>query len=164
MYSQVIEFFDKYELPFNQEYLNLQLYLVEEEFEEWLDESFRMNNNSAEKELKELCDLIYTLLGYLYQLDGGVERKYIFPEVSVEVIPAIEDMLEDAYSNPKQRATYELVLTAIIACVEYAKENEWNLEEAFTRVHLSNMTKLKDGPGKIQKGPDYVKPTLKDLV
>ena len=45
------------------------------------------------------------------------------------------------------------------------------LEEAFTRVHQSNMSKLgKDGKpilredGKVLKGPNYFKPDLNDLV
>jgi predicted HAD superfamily Cof-like phosphohydrolase len=47
----------------------------------------------------------------------------------------------------------------------------WDLEEAFRRVHLSNMSKLgEDGKpiyredGKVLKGPNYKKPDLSDLV
>ena len=44
------------------------------------------------------------------------------------------------------------------------------LNEAFTRVHKSNMSKLTDGQlvkredGKVLKGPNYQPPDLKDLV
>ena len=47
----------------------------------------------------------------------------------------------------------------------------WNFDEAFKRVHESNMSKLdEDGKpiyredGKILKGPNYTPPTLKDLL
>ena len=47
----------------------------------------------------------------------------------------------------------------------------WDLEEAFRRVHQSNMSKLgEDGKpiyredGKVLKGPNYKKPDLSDLV
>ena len=43
----------------------------------------------------------------------------------------------------------------------------WDLEEAFSRVHHSNMTKLpytKLDDGKVQKGPNYELPTLEGLV
>jgi predicted HAD superfamily Cof-like phosphohydrolase len=52
-------------------------------------------------------------------------------------------------------------------CVTYG----WDLEEAFKRVHESNMSKLGDDgkplfrpDGKVQKGPNYKKPNLEDLV
>ena len=47
----------------------------------------------------------------------------------------------------------------------------WNFDEAFKRVHESNISKLdEDGKpiyredGKILKGPNYTPPTLKDLL
>lgn len=47
----------------------------------------------------------------------------------------------------------------------------FDLEEAFNRVHASNMTKLGkdgkpvyDGNGKVMKGPDFKKPDLEDLI
>lgn len=53
----------------------------------------------------------------------------------------------------------------------YAATYGWDLDEAIRRVHLSNMSKLgtdgkplKDAEGKVMKGPNYKKPTLKDLV
>lgn len=58
----------------------------------------------------------------------------------------------------------------------YAFEHLYNsipveiLNEAFMRVHKSNMSKLTDGQlvkredGKVLKGPNYVAPNLKDLV
>ena len=47
----------------------------------------------------------------------------------------------------------------------------WNFDEAFKRVHESNMSKLDENgkpiyreDGKILKGPNYAPPTLKDLL
>ena len=46
----------------------------------------------------------------------------------------------------------------------------WDWDEAFRRVHLSNMSKLVDGKpqkdnnGKVIKGPNYQPPNLEDLV
>ena len=58
----------------------------------------------------------------------------------------------------------------VYVCFQYAENEEWDLLEALTRVHRSNMSKL--GPdrkpirredGKILKGPDYQPPYLDDL-
>tara|TARA_B100001287_G_C22657094_1_gene518332 strand:+ start:416 stop:691 length:276 start_codon:yes stop_codon:yes gene_type:complete len=59
----------------------------------------------------------------------------------------------------------------VYVCFQYAENMEWDLEEALTRVHKSNMSKLGlDGKpirrkdGKVLKGPNYVPPNLSDLV
>ena len=58
----------------------------------------------------------------------------------------------------------------VYVCFQYAENEEWDLLEALTRVHRSNMSKL--GPdrkpirredGKILKGPNYQPPYLDDL-
>jgi len=61
----------------------------------------------------------------------------------------------------------DLVYVILGTFVEFG----WDLEEAFRRVHLSNMSKLdEDGKpiyredGKVLKGPNYKKPDLSDLV
>lgn len=53
----------------------------------------------------------------------------------------------------------------------YAATYGWDLDAAFTRVHMSNLSKLgldgkpiKDARGKVLKGPNYQKPDLSDLV
>ena len=89
--------------------------LIDEEYEEFIIASYN-EDIPEDEELKELCDLIYVLLGY-------------------------------------------------------ALQRGWDVDRAFNRVHSSNMSKLgKDGKpvynkdGKVVKGPNYVKPNLKDLV
>ena len=59
----------------------------------------------------------------------------------------------------------------VYVCFQYAENMNWDLEEAFHRVHESNLSKLGlDGKpirrrdGKILKGPNYEPPNLKDLI
>ena len=61
----------------------------------------------------------------------------------------------------------DLVYVVLGFCATYG----WDFDEAFRRVHLSNMSKLgEDGKplrredGKILKGPNYHTPDLSDLV
>ena len=56
-------------------------------------------------------------------------------------------------------------------CYQYAAANGWDLDEALTRVHKSNLSKLwpnlrpiKREDGKVIKGPNYQPPSLIDLV
>ena len=59
----------------------------------------------------------------------------------------------------------------VYVCFQFAASQEWDLDEAMTRVHESNMSKLgEDGKpiyradGKVLKGPNYKEPTLTDLI
>ena len=59
----------------------------------------------------------------------------------------------------------------VYVAYQYAATAGWNLDEALTRVHESNLSKLDDylkpikrEDGKIIKGPNYQPPTLIDLV
>ena len=58
----------------------------------------------------------------------------------------------------------------VYVCYQYASAAGWDLDEALDRVHASNMSKLvngrpiKDGNGKVLKGPNYQPPILDDLV
>jgi NTP pyrophosphatase (non-canonical NTP hydrolase) len=59
----------------------------------------------------------------------------------------------------------------VYVCFQFAASQEWDLDEAMTRVHKSNMSKLgEDGKpiyradGKVLKGPNYKPPQLSDLV
>jgi predicted HAD superfamily Cof-like phosphohydrolase len=74
-----------------------------------------------------------------------------------------------SYEQAKQETLKELMdLIYVIQgfCVTYG----WDSDEAFARVHESNMSKLVDGEplkdenGKVQKGPNYKAPDLSDLV
>ncbi len=91
--------------------------------------------------LKEMADFQYVVTGAAVQ---GVQPSQL-PDELVELINTI------------------MPLFAIVP--------EELLDEAFRRVHASNMSKLVDGKplrdpetGKILKGPNYKKPDLSDLV
>ena len=56
-------------------------------------------------------------------------------------------------------------------CYQFAAAAGWDLDEALTRVHQSNLSKLDDNlrpikrkDGKVIKVPNYTPPTLIDLV
>ena len=59
----------------------------------------------------------------------------------------------------------------VYVAYQYAAAAGWDLDEALTRVHISNLSKLDEDlrpirreDGKILKGPNYKPPTLIDLV
>ena len=59
----------------------------------------------------------------------------------------------------------------VYVAYQYSATAGWDLDEALTRVHQSNLSKLDDDlkpikreDGKVIKGPNYKKPTLIDLV
>ena len=59
----------------------------------------------------------------------------------------------------------------VYVCYQFAASQEWDLDEAFRRVHESNMSKLDEygkpiyrPDGKVLKGPMYKEPFLQDLI
>ena len=59
----------------------------------------------------------------------------------------------------------------VYVCYQFAASQEWDLDEAFRRVHDSNMSKLDNNgkpiyraDGKVLKGPNYKEPYLLDLI
>ena len=80
-----------------------------------------------------------------------------------------EEVDEFFYAESQENALKEM---ADIMYVLYgaAATFGWDLDEAFRRVHLSNMSKLVDGKpllredGKVMKGPNYKPADLSDLV
>lgn len=110
------------------------------------------DNEGAEAVLKETADVAYVCVGLLLTSpeDTGV--------VGAE---------REAEWNTLASEAQELV-DYIIASYGFSDEV---LNEAFTRVHQSNMSKLgEDGKpirredGKILKGPNYAPPVLTDLI
>ena len=81
-----------------------------------------------------------------------------------------EETEEVSNSDGPENLLKELADVVYVA-YGYAATFGWDLDEAFRRVHESNMSKLdEDGKpiyrddGKVLKGPNYNKPDLKDLV
>ena len=58
----------------------------------------------------------------------------------------------------------------VYVCFQYSAAAGWKLDEALDRVNRSNLSKLVDGKplkredGKVLKGPNYLAPTLSDLI
>ena len=97
----------------------------------------------------------------------AVQQKLIVEEFK-EFLEA-EGMLFMHGRNHQEHALKELA-DLVYVCYQYAQNMGWFLDEALSRVHLSNMSKLdKDGKpiyrddGKVLKGPDYKPPDLSDL-
>ena len=71
-----------------------------------------------------------------------------------------------------QAALLKELADLVYVCYGYADRFGWDLDEAFRRVHLSNMSKLDPvtgkpifrEDGKILKGSAYKEPNLEDLV
>lgn len=95
--------------------------------------------------LKEACDFIYVCAGYVNVEQADDQSTFT---------AAQERIIDDATDR------------LIRVCQTYGEDV---LEEAFKRVHASNMSKLVDGKpirrddGKIMKGPNYKPPVLDDL-
>lgn len=77
--------------------------------------------------------------------------------------------LMDLSVKGETEALKELVDLVYVA-FQYAENMEWDLIEAYRRVHQSNMSKLGEDmqpirreDGKILKGPNYAPPDLDDL-
>ena len=74
--------------------------------------------------------------------------------------------------NKRSREACLKELTDLVyVAYQYAAAAGWNLDEALTRVHKSNLSKLDDdlkpikrADGKILKGPNYKPASLIDLV
>lgn len=100
-----------------------------------IKEEIQEVKDAAAHLLKELCDLVYVIENGM-QACGG-------ENLPVDLLDECADTLDnfvDCFSDYQQ-------LTA------------------FNRVHISNMMKVSNDTGdKIQKGPNYVEPTLLDLM
>ena len=102
-------------------------------------------------------------------------RTALIMEEAKEVAEAVDNLWgtvwkannKASYTEHKQRLLKELMDLKYVVegmCATYGM----NSEEAFTRVHKSNMTKLdsieKDKDGKIMKSEDYQPPDMEGLV
>ena len=143
---QLQEFFEAFEPS-----LDLRLWhkLLEEELAEY-DEAVATGDKV--NGLKEIADVLYVMTPYLH-MGSAIETVGFLPAgVAALVTPLLNralDTIEDA------REVY----------------SDAAIEEAFNRVHKSNMSKLGDDgkpirreDGKILKGPNYKAPDLTDLV
>jgi hypothetical protein len=78
-----------------------------------------------------------------------------------------KELMSAPYLDEVMKEGCDLVYVVLGMFVEFG----WDFDEAFSRVHESNMSKLgEDGKpiyredGKVLKGPDFFKPNLTDLL
>jgi predicted HAD superfamily Cof-like phosphohydrolase len=98
------------------------------------------------------------------------ETKELFADVdaAISYLEAGKEVSKELYANMlKELADVQVVVSGMSVAVKPLKE----LDQAFKRVHESNMSKLgADGKpihradGKVLKGPNYSPPDLSDLV
>lgn len=83
------------------------------------------------------------------------------------IVEEFQELMAAPYLDEVMKEAIDLMYVITGMFVEFG----WDMEEAFDRVHQSNMTKLgEDGrpqhreDGKIIKGPNYVPADMSDLV
>lgn len=83
------------------------------------------------------------------------------------IVEEFEELMSAPYLDEVMKEACDLLYVVLGMFVEFG----WDVEEAFSRVHESNMSKLgEDGKpiyredGKVLKGPNYKKADLSDLV
>lgn len=158
--------------------------LILEEFTEFAT-AVEFENND-ENSLKELCDLLYVINGYvevnnLLPIDKNTKEveallKAIKAQESLEVaknanlaLSVVAGAAMDFLITRNTEHGKEWLYRLTQAVFAYAEHNKWPIAQAFTRVHKSNMSKLEDGKvlrredGKVLKGKNYKAPNLKDL-
>lgn len=100
--------------------------------------------------------------------ESGMQlRVRLMKEELKEVIDAWEDELYDGYEEAVVKELCDLLYVTYGTLVFLGVD----ADEAFKRVHDSNMSKLDDSgkpirraDGKVLKGPNYFEPDLEDLV
>lgn len=91
----------------------------------------------------------------------------LIEEEYTELYVALED-LESSYESPKLKQEVLKEMCDVVYVIKYMCATfGWDFEEAFDRVHQSNMSKFPctyDANGKVQKGPNYEPPQLEDCI
>ena len=112
-----------------------------------------------------------------FNLEGGLDRGSLSLQTGLiseehrEVLEAVRELLWNV-EHPVAREHLLKELTDLVyVCHQMAACFGWDLDEAYKRVHRSNMSKLDENgkpiyrqDGKVLKGPNYYLPNLKDLV
>tara|TARA_R100001460_G_scaffold39525_6_gene74357 strand:+ start:4454 stop:4828 length:375 start_codon:yes stop_codon:yes gene_type:complete len=101
--------------------------------------------------------------------DTRTMQKSLIVEEFKEFLEAEDLLFRD--SKPLHAEALKELADLVYVCYQFAANENWDLDEALSRVHESNMSKLgKDGKpvyredGKVLKGKNYKPPTLTDLV
>ncbi len=155
-YKKIVNEFNKHLKPQNKE---LRLNLISEELKEVHDAhlKFAITDNIKDKIhlAKELCDLIYVAAG------GLIEGDFEYNEDGLKKENCL--IFFECTTFSEIRFNHLIYFCEILANRVEIKD----FEACFLAVHNSNMLKLKNPTyknGKLQKGPDYVKPNLSAFV
>lgn len=170
--EQVKEFFDTFKPT-----VPMQI-LIREEFNEWFTE-FETQKSPAD-ELKELCDLLYVVYGYAHTKNWDIEKNTTEIGEILDKVTEFKEKYNDynimasivgtAYMEFLVSKEYLWLYRFAQGIFTYAKYRDWPLDQAFTRVHKANMSKLEDGKvirredGKVLKGKNYKPADLSSLV
>lgn len=178
--NYVKEFHEKFGLavdqPFSQELLDLRVTLIKEEVKEFLeafrDFSTNPTKGCEEHLLKEICDVIYVILGTLVSF--GDTRSYVTDIATYHTTgfrESLEELIEQGYYLKSLTDLEELMTLGLEVVLATAHGLWFDLDGAFKEVHKSNMTKLwEDGKpryredGKVIKPEWYEPPNLSDYV
>jgi predicted HAD superfamily Cof-like phosphohydrolase len=145
--------------------LQLRETLIVEEVREYLNEVSSFDHTNL---LKEGCDVVYVLLGGLVAL--GLPFRQSASRSSLSFTDAFRAARVGDSPEVRQALSEKLCGTARWIRDEAIHLHGAKFDEAFFRVHDSNMSKLVDGKalyredGKVIKGPNYQPPYLGDLV
>lgn len=97
-------------------------------------------------------------------------QKTLIREEFLELSEALQDCFDHLDNKRSREAALKELADLVYVCYQLAAAVGWDLDEAFMRVHMSNLSKLVDGKpvkrldGKVLKGPFYQPPVLIDLV
>ena len=123
--------------------------LIKEEMAEY-DEAVAKNDRV--EMLKEACDIMYVLTGFMTVTNGGADPEIVQSE-EIKAWQTVAEKAEDKFETATKLF------------------GEETMKKAFQRVHVSNMSKLGTNgkpifreDGKVMKGPNYKKPYLTDLI
>lgn len=156
--NSVREFLEKFEANTDPAFW---IKLVEEEMKELIEAAEAFNENDTHETrvhmLKEVSDLAYVWAGFTITLDALVSKG------ENEITDEERDFFIAAAILGSQ--VQHMFLQIAPLYTTHARN------EAFARVHASNMSKLDDEgkpikreDGKVMKGPNYKPPVLDDLI
>lgn len=106
-----------------------------------------------------------------FDIEGGVDDSS--PEGELEGLrySLISEEFDEFTESPNKENLLKELADIVYVVYGYAATYGLDLDEAFLRVHASNMSKLDDNgfplkrdDGKILKGPNYKEPDLGDLI
>ena len=112
-----------------------------------------------------------------FNLEGSLDRGSLNLQIGLineearELQEAARELLWSTTHPVAREHLLKELADLVYVCHQMAACFGWDLDEAYKRVHRSNMSKLDDNgkpiyrqDGKVLKGPNYYLPNLKDLV